>query len=294
MIQYIRRADTLSEISKRGEYMKKKTALVLCFALALLLSLPIYGASYREISVYINGEKLITSDYPRLINDTTYVPLRAICELFGAESISWEQKTKTATVKARGTSIYIKEGDNYIIANGRYFACDEKVLNIDDRLYIPVRLISSAFASEVEWRSDYSVRITDKGSAPTSGAEYYDEGEVYWLSRIIYAESGAEPFLGKIAVGNVVLNRVKSDIFPNTIYEVIFDKKHGTQFAPTSSGSIYNTPNADSVAAAKICLEGYSVDESVLYFMEPRLATNTWISQNRRFAFQIGAHHFYY
>lgn len=274
--------------------MKKKTVPFLYFALVLLLSLPIYGASYREISVYINGEKLQTSDYPRLINDTTYVPLRAICELFGAESISWEQDTKTATIKARGTNIYITEGNDYIIANGRYFACAEKVLNIDDRLYLPVRLIAAAFESEVEWRSDYTVNITDKGYVPISGEEYYNEDEVYWLSRIIYAESGAEPFRGKIAVGNVVLNRVKSKEFPDTVYEVIFDKKHGTQFTPTANGSIYKAPNADSVAAAKICLEGYSVDKSILYFMEPRLATNDWISQNRRFAFQIGAHHFYY
>lgn len=274
--------------------MKKKTVPFLCFALVLMLSLPIYGASYREISVYINGEKLQTSDYPRLINDTTYVPLRAICELFGAESISWEQDTKTATIKARGTNIYITEGNDYIIANGRYFACAEKVLNIDDRLYLPVRLIAAAFESEVEWRSDYTVNITDKGYVPISGEEYYNEDEVYWLSRIIYAESGAEPFRGKIAVGNVVLNRVKSKEFPDTVYEVIFDKKHGTQFTPTANGSIYKAPNADSVAAAKICLEGYSVDKSILYFMEPRLATNDWISQNRRFAFQIGAHHFYY
>ena len=87
---------------------------------------------------------------------------------------------------------------------------------------------------------------------------------------------------------------MKSSQFPNSVYGVIFDKKHGTQFSPVSSGTIYKTPNADSVIAAKICLEGYSINTKVLYFMNPRLATNNWISQNRPFAFRIGTHNFYY
>ena len=143
------------------------------------------------------------------------------------------------------------------------------------------------FVKYASW--DYHMK-----KAPTSGEEYYDASEVYWLSRIIYAESGAEPFLGKIAVGNVVLNRVASAQFPDSIYGVIFDKKYGVQFSPVANGSIYKTPNSDSVIAAKICLEGYSVNNKVLYFMNPKLATNNWISQNRKYAFKIGTHYFYY
>jgi N-acetylmuramoyl-L-alanine amidase len=61
-----------------------------------------------------------------------------------------------------------------------------------------------------------------------------------------------------------------------------------------ASGSIYNTPSASAIVAAKICLEGYSVNRDVLYFMNPDLATNNWISNNRKFAFKIGGHSFYY
>ena len=116
----------------------------------------------------------------------------------------------------------------------------------------------------------------------------------YWLSRIIHAESGAEPFDGKIAVGNVVLNRVESKQYPNTIYGVIFDRRYGTQFSPVSYGTIYNTPSAESIIAAKICLEGYTLSEDILFFMNPRLATTNWIAQNRPYAFTIGRHDFYY
>ena len=98
---------------------------------------------------------------------------------------------------------------------------------------------------------------------------------------------------GKIAVGNVVLNRMRSGQFPNTIYGVIFDKKYGVQFAPTANGAIYKTPNADSIIAAKMCLEGYSLSSDILYFFNPKYASGSWITQNREYAFTIGNHVFY-
>ncbi len=281
---------------KRGERVKKKIAFILCIAMAFFILTPTTKVqAYRAVNVYINGRKLQTQDEPRIINDTTYVPLRAICELFGADDIVWTEKTRTATIYARGIEIYITQGNTYIVANGRYFASDEPVKNIGGRLYLPVRLIAAAFASSVEWdAATYTVNIKDKGGVPLSGDVYYDNNDVYWLSRIIYAESGAEPFRGQIAVGNVVLNRVESSQFPNTVYGVIFDKKYGVQFSPVASGTIYKNPSASAIAAAKICLEGYSVNDDVLYFMNPDLATNNWISNNRKFAFRIGAHSFYY
>jgi N-acetylmuramoyl-L-alanine amidase len=273
----------------------KKFISVLCCLFTLLAFSPTYAANASDVDVFVNGRELKTSDTPRIINATTYVPLRAMCELFGADSISWNDSTKTATVHARGIRIHITQGNTYIEANGRYFASNEPVRNIDGRLFLPVRLIAAAFASTVKWDgTSYTVRITDSGKAPASGDSYYDANEVYWLSRIIYAESGAEPFRGKIAVGNVVLNRVASAQFPNSGYGVIFDKKHGVQFSPVASGTVYKTPNKDSVIAAKICLEGFSINNKVIYFMNPALAANTWISKNRPYAFRIGSHNFYY
>ena len=271
--------------------MKKRFALILCFTLAFLMLAPASQATaYNKVDVYINGTKSIAG-----IDEAGRGPLAGpVVVACGADSISWDQKTKTATIYARGISIYITEGNTYIVSNGRYFASNEPVRNINDRLYLPVRLIASAFASSAEWSPDYTVRISDSGQVPVSGDEYYNQTDVYWLSRIINSESGAEPFKGKIAVGNVVLNRVNSSLFPNTVYEVIFDKKYGTQFSPTVIGTIYKEPNNDSVIAAKICLEGYSLNNKILYFMNPDIATNNWISQNRPYAFRIGNHTFYY
>ncbi len=122
----------------------------------------------------------------------------------------------------------------------------------------------------------------------------YNYENLYWLSRIISAEAKGESFTGQIGVGTVVLNRVKSKQFPNTVKGVIFDKKYGTQFTPVANGSIYTTPTESAIVAAKMCLDGYTLSGSVLYFVNPRIATSSWIQQNRKYAFRVGNHDFYH
>ena len=120
------------------------------------------------------------------------------------------------------------------------------------------------------------------------GDEYYDSTLLYWLSRIIYSESGNQSMEGKIAVGNVVMNRLNSPDFPNTIKGVLFQKN---QFSPAMSGSIHRNPSESSIVAAKLVLDGAEVLEGVLFFN--RAGMNTFASRNRTFVATIGAHSFY-
>lgn len=122
------------------------------------------------------------------------------------------------------------------------------------------------------------------------------EGDsIYWLSRIIHAEAQGEPYEGKVAVGNVVLNRVAHWDFPNTIYEVIYDRQHGyVQFSPVLDGNINNTPNEESKKAAIDALNGAKPVGDALYFLNPRKATNFWIVNNREYFMTIGEHDYYY
>ena len=99
--------------------------------------------------------------------------------------------------------------------------------------------------------------------------------------------------LGQIAVGNVVLNRVKSREFPNTVKSVVFDTKNGVQFEPTSNGTIYDPPTDSAVLAAKLCLEGADVVGDCLYFYAPALSAGRWIVNNRTYHTTIGCHKFY-
>ena len=131
------------------------------------------------------------------------------------------------------------------------------------------------------------------GAAVTSPGAAYDAGELYWLSRIICAESGAESMAGQIAVGNVILNRVRNGSFPNTVEGVIFDRKDAVQFEPVSNGRVYLPPTSQSVEAAKRALDGENVVGSALYFYAPALSQGTWINANRPYQQTIGCHRFY-
>ena len=282
--------------------MKRTSLFILCTVLVCAMLTPMAAAAspsavserYEQISVKLDGQAVLDGE-ALLINSVTYVPVRSFSELMGAQSVSWNQKTSTATVKKGSVTMYFTSGALYVEANGRYFFTVQKILNIGGRLYVPVRAIAEAFSTKVGWDAGTrTVLLSRTGKELVSGSQYYNSDDVYWLSRIINAEAGGESLVGMIAVGNVVLNRKESKMYPNTVYGVIFDKVGGTQFSPVSMGTIYRTPSSASVIAAKICLEGYSVDENILFFMNPSISTSNWISKNRPFAFVIGRHYFYY
>jgi len=120
------------------------------------------------------------------------------------------------------------------------------------------------------------------GTEPiATGDEYYARDDVYWLSRIIEAEAGSETLEGKIAVGNVVMNRVEDSEFPNTVKGVIFDKRYSIQFTRAYAGAIYNEPSEESIAAAKLVLEGVNTAGDCLYFASAESASTCWAEKNR-------------
>lgn len=250
---------------------------------------------YENIPVTVDGGARITDCY--LINETTYAPLRSFCEALVKDvKISFDAKTRTASVSASGIWMSVSENAHYLVANGRYLYTDTPILILDDgRTYVPIRLLAQALGVRIDWNAARrSVHVSGSVKPILSGKEFYDEDEVYWLSRIISAESRGEPLLGQIAVGNVVLNRVASSEYPNTIWGVIFDRRYGVQFSPVLNGTVYREPYYLSVVAAKLCLEGVTVSEDVLFFYAPHLATSFWIPNTRPYAFRIQSHYFFY
>lgn len=293
-------------MNKNPFYAKAVSALVLFTLVITVFSTAIYAAPtssdrairdtevshYEAIPLYY-GDRLSVD--ARLINGVTYVPLRAFASAVTSVTVAWNATARRATLSANGLSLVSTDGGYYITANGRYLYHDSPAVILSNgTLYVPVRPLAKAFGVTVLW-DEHTRSVILKGSYDPilSGDAYYDADEVYWLSRIISAESRGEPFLGQIAVGNVVLNRVRSPLYPNTIYGVIFDRRYGTQFSPVSIGTIYQSPYYLSVIAAKICLEGTTVDDEILFFYEPTKSTSNWIANNRPYAFTIGNHRFY-
>ena len=293
-------------------YKKKTLALILC-AMMMLSSLMLTGFArapsvsyagtkpikdknvnnYEHIPVNISGKDL--SDKALLINDTTYVTLRAFSDALTNAEISYNAWQRQAGVVAQGLLLTATDGAYVVEANGRpLFAMTPVVIMSNGKMYVPIRTLAKAYGVSVLWEdSTRTVNIRGAFSPLESADTYYNADELYWLSRIISAESRGEPMLGQIAVGNVVLNRVKHRDYPATIYGVIFDRKHGVQFSPVLDGSIYRSPTYSSTLSAKIVLEGFTLSDDALFFLAPRIAQSSWIVNNRTYLFTVGNHDFY-
>ncbi len=250
----------------------------------------------KSTDLWVNGRRVLSGRVFTL-NGTTYVPMFRFADWLGVfnKSNSTQNGARMSRIVGDNLKIEAVEGNLYISANDRYFYTVGKVLNIGGELYVPIAPLVKALNSYVKYNAQnesYYVSSGDTSRLKPANKIYRDD-EVYWLSRIISAEARGEEFRGKMAVGNVILNRTRSMLFPNTIYGVVFDRKYGVQFSPVLNGSIYSQPTAESVIAAKICLEGYSLSNEILYFVNPRVAPNSWISKNRPYAFAIGNHTFY-
>lgn len=247
----------------------------------------------RSVCMYLNGIK--AADGIK-VQGTTYVPLLQFTEaLVGPADVKWDSETNTATLKAEGLEITATVDSEYFTANGRLLYAPGKVLMEDDKLCVPVRELAKVFGVSVDWHEEtQSVSLYIEELKLIEGAEaFYNEEDLYWLSRIINAESGNQPLDGKIGVGNVVMNRVADPTCPDTIYGVIFDKKYGVQFSVIETGGIYAEPNEESIVAAKLCLEGYNNVGTSLYFVNPAIGVSSWFAKTRVFVATIGDHDFY-
>lgn len=280
---------------------KKLTILILCIVCVFTLVMSGYTeASNDEITVdatvpiNINGAKTVDG---YIIGDTTYTSVRSLCEAFCEDiNFRWKAKTKTLILTSEGLELTATVGDLYVSANDRCLYVDKGVMIYDDNVIAPVRTICEVFGADVEWDAENSsVKISsDELSIIESGESFYNEDDLYWLSRLINSEGGNQPMDGKIAIGNVVINRVASESCPDNIYDVIFDAKYGVQFSVVTTKGIYMEPNEESILAAKICLEGVSITGAdCIYFVNPETGSTNWFKTTRTYVGTYGDHDFY-
>lgn len=127
---------------------------------------------------------------------------------------------------------------------------------------------------------------------------FLEEDELEVLQRIVEAEAGNEDEDGKLLVANVVLNRVDSDSFPDTVTEVVFQQSKGvTQFSPVASGRIHTVEvSEETVAAVERALAGEDISQGALYFAARKYASSKkmrWFDEKLTFLFRHGGHEFY-
>ncbi len=249
--------------------------------------------AFDETPMYANGEYI--GDALKL-GSISYAPIPDFCEklLHCNVTLYWDKDTTTLSVSCPDVTLVFDLHYNYLCVNDRYIYLEEGLFNVDGVLYIPIRALAKAFAANVNWNAeDGSIDISyTPGRLIESGIGYYNEYELYWLSHVIYAESGNQSMEGMIGVGNVVLNRAcdGSGIFPNDVRGVIFQEN---QFSVVDNGTIFCDPKPHCIVAAKLCLEGYNTVGNSLFFLNPSISNSYWFDTYRTFYASIGDHDFY-
>ncbi|NLM41907.1 MAG: LysM peptidoglycan-binding domain-containing protein [Firmicutes bacterium] len=138
------------------------------------------------------------------------------------------------------------------------------------------------------------IRVGQRLVVPLDQVKYYPVGvhltnqEVEWLAQMIHAEARGEPYLGQVAVGAVIINRLLSPQFPNTLRGVLFQRN---AFQPIQNGSFYMPPNETARKAALEALNGHDPTGGALFFFNPRKTTDRFM-HSRPAQVTIGNHRF--
>ena len=133
----------------------------------------------------------------------------------------------------------------------------------------------------------YTTTASSSGGS-SSTASTTTNNDLELLARCVYGEARGEPYLGKVAVAAVVLNRVRHASFPNTVAGVIYQPG---AFTAVSDGQFWLTPDADAYRAARDALNGWDPTYGCLYYYNPRTAVSAWI-WSRQVRLSIGKHSF--
>ena len=131
------------------------------------------------------------------------------------------------------------------------------------------------------------ITLTSSSTISSAGGSY-SSSDSYLLAKCIYAEARGEPYTGQVAVGAVILNRVRSSKFPNTIAGVIYQPY---AFTCVADGQINLTPDDNAKKAAQDALSGWDPTNGCLYYYNPATATSSWI-WSRTVMLSIGKHNF--
>ena len=205
-----------------------------------------------------------------------------------------------------GYNVFLREDNNSSYALSRYGSNSEEVKQIQTKLkrwgYYTGNIdgiFGSKTLSAVKWFQSKNGLTVDGIAGPktltamginasSSSNNSSSTTDLNLLAKLVYAESRGEPYSGQVAVASVVLNRVKSSSFPNSVAGVIYEKG---AFSVVSDGQINLTPNQTAKSAAQDAINGWDPSYGAIYYFNPNTATSAWI-WSRPLTVVIGNHRF--
>lgn len=156
-------------------------------------------------------------------------------------------------------------------------------------LYHPKSPESKDDAVQFETESNEDMPSTQLNSnEPPASSTQNPNIDIHLLARLIHAEARGEPFEGQVAVGAVLMNRMRNPRFPKTLEQNIF--KRG-EFCTVRDGQIWMNPNEQAIKAARLAAEGWDPTNGAHYFYNPAKTTSRWI-WSRPVVHRIGQHVF--
>jgi len=223
------------------------------------------------IDIVVNEKYLETDVDALVIDNRTYVPLRAIVEAFNFTDVTWNEDFYKATFKAGAKEVEFLINTPKVIVNGKELLMDTSSLIIDNRTMVPIRFISEFLGFNVKWDSVYYVVTLTHESYVVNedklDGRFYSVEELKTFSKLVYKEAGSVSYETKHGIASVVMNQVRNIYLENTINGVIFAESRSEHFPPAHKAGFQDTvPNKDSVLAVKKVLRGENSVGTCLYF----------------------------
>lgn len=269
-----------------------------------------------DIKIFFNEQPVKFLQEPFLYEGTLYVSLREMAGFIEDMRVNWDDELNLVEITKNDVEVKFTSGAKVADINDEAVEMPQSV-TVKDKTMISLRFLCETFGIRIVWSEknkeinlmtteylekreesnvnslNYDTALDELEKRTDVKSKEYSQEDLYWLSRAVSAEAQGEDYYGKLAVANVILNRVKSSEFPNTIKEVIFDGENGTQFQVVSNGTINNEPDEVSIQASKDALSGGNNAGYALFFLNPQKTTDFWIKENREFVFKHGSHEFY-
>ena len=189
-----------------------------------------------------------------------------------------------------GSYLYIPDGGAYhTVASGETLSqlANRYQLRVDD-----IKKANALTSDMIQTGQKLWIPLSEVKSQPSSSSGRYQASaeEITLMAKAVYGEARGEDRMGQTAVAAVILNRVQSPEFPNSISEVIFEP---WAFTCVADGQFDLVPNAMAYEAVRDALEGIDPTYGALYYWNPKTATSPWI-WSRAVVTQIGQHVFGY
>lgn len=263
----------------------RTTRKILCSLVAAIVFVGVTSAPASAAWMYhvSNGDSLFN------ISQKVDVPLRSIQDANALKSASIHPGDKLVIPDEHGTDS--AKGWNYRVRSGDSLYGIARKVDIDMSLLARVNGISG---QNLRAGSTLTIPYSGPGfsgqAAPssTSRGTTANVGDVEMLARLIHAEARGESFTGQVAVGAVIVNRVRSGKFPGSIGGVIYAPG---EFETVSNGQINLAPDANAYRAAQAALSGWDPTGGALFFFNPAKTFSRWI-WSRSIIVTIGAHVF--